>query len=223
MNIARVVGLAMSLVLLSSHAFAGSVEFPLQVGGAYSVGVQSLKERRYAATTRQKYDFSCGSAAVSTLLTHHYGLPVDEQSAFQDMVALGDANKIRREGFSMLDMKRYLATKGFEADGFQASLDDLLQAGVPAIALINEKGYHHFVVIKGVREGQVLIGDPAAGTLAVPRLRFEAARVNAILFVVGNRRELALFNRSQDWAVAPSASVAGLLDGGVTASVTLPR
>ena len=58
-------------------------------------------------------------------------------------------------------MKRYLAAHGFEADGFEQPLDKLDEARVPAIVLINENGYHHFVVVKGVQADRVLIGDPA--------------------------------------------------------------
>ena len=84
------------------------------VGGRFTVKVTSLKEARFKATTRQQFDFSCGSAALATLLTHHYARPVSEQTVFEAMYALGDQAKIRREGFSLLDMKNYLKAQGFE-------------------------------------------------------------------------------------------------------------
>ncbi len=43
-------------------------------------------------------------------------------------------------------------------------LEKLDNEGVPAIVLINERGYHHFVVVKGYKNGRVLVGDPARGT-----------------------------------------------------------
>ena len=89
------------------------------IGGArYAVKVTSLKEARFKATTQQQYDFSCGSAAVATILTHHYGYPVSEQAVFEEMFTRGNQEKIRREGFSLLDMKTYLSAHGFQADGF---------------------------------------------------------------------------------------------------------
>ena len=69
------------------------------IGGRYAVKVTSLKEARFKATTRQQYDFSCGSAALATLLTYHYGYPVTEQSVFEEMFVRGDQAKIQREGF----------------------------------------------------------------------------------------------------------------------------
>ncbi|MBI5040606.1 MAG: hypothetical protein HZB57_05230 [Gammaproteobacteria bacterium] len=89
-------------------------------GGAFSVPVTSLKEARLQTVVRQQYDFSCGSAAVATLLTFHYEQPVGETEAFEFMYRTGDQQKIRQEGFSMLDMKRFLDNKGLQTDGFPA-------------------------------------------------------------------------------------------------------
>ena len=97
-------------------------------GGSYSLHMTSLKEIRFRNTIRQKYDFSCGSAAVATLLTYQYGYPVDEQEAFVQMYAHGDRPKINREGFSLLDIKRFLQANGFDADGFQVPLEKLRQS-----------------------------------------------------------------------------------------------
>ena len=107
------------------------------------------------------------------MLTHHYAYPVSEQDVFSEMYQRGDQNKIRKEGFSLLDMKNYLEAHGFEADGFVAEIEQLQTAGIPAIALIKENGYYHFVVIKGMRKDRVLIGDPSAGTRSMPYTKFK--------------------------------------------------
>ena len=190
---------------LPLHAAAGALQLRVPHGGGYAVPVTSLKEARFRATVRQQHDFSCGSAAVATLLTYQYGDPVTEAEVFRRMYAAGDQARIRKEGFSMLDMRRYLQSRGFAADGFQLPLDKLLEEGVPAIVLINDRGYRHFVVVRGLRNGRVLIGDPARGARAIPRRDFDRMWDNKVLFVVHNRRELASFNRVRDWNTAPSA------------------
>lgn len=205
---------ALLLLAVAAPAFAGSVLTPVESGGVFAVSVKSLREVRFAHTIRQRYDFSCGAAAVATLLTHHYGTPTDEQSAFEAMFAAGDVERIRREGFSLLDMKNFLAKKGFQGEGFVATLAQLEAAAVPAIALIRENGYHHFVVIKGLKLDRVLIGDPATGTRSVPRSSFEGMRVGKVLFVVRNRSELARFNLDADWRAAPFAPIASILPNG---------
>jgi predicted double-glycine peptidase len=149
---------------------------------------------------------------LATLLTHHYGYPVTEQVVFQEMFARGDQQKIRNEGFSLLDMKRYLQAHGFQADGFETPLDSLRDAGIPAIVLINERGYNHFVVIKGIENGRVLFGDPAGGTRALPRSEFESMWVNQIMFVVTNRQDVARFNLAADWRASPTAPLGSARD-----------
>ena len=139
------------------------------------------------------------------MLTYQYGHRVSEAEVFTTMYAKGDKAKIRAEGFSLLDMRRYLQSQGFVADGFELPLDKLFEEGLPAIVLLNDRGYRHFVVVKGMRGGRVLIGDPARGTRAMSRRRFEQLWDNRVLFVVHNRRELAQFNHPRDWKTAPPA------------------
>lgn len=190
----------------AAQATAADVRVP--AGGSYSVPVTSLKAARYRTTVRQQYDFSCGSAAVATLLTFQYGDPVGEVDVFRQMFERGDQARIRREGFSLLDMRAYLRARGYEADGFEVPLDRLLAEGLPAIVLLNDRGYRHFVVVKGMRNGRVLVGDPARGTRLLQRRDFDRLWDNRVLFVVHNRRELAAFNHPRDWRHAPLAPLA---------------
>lgn len=174
-------------------------------GQTYALHISTLKEVKYRNTIHQRYDFSCGSAAVATLLTYQYNYPVNEQAVFEQMYAHGDRTKINKEGFSLLDIKLYLQSIGFDADGFHANLAQLQQANLPAIVLIEDRGYHHFVVVKGVRYGRVLLGDPARGTRAIPMGRFDQLWRNGLVFVIHNRRDLAHFNSDSDWRNAPIA------------------
>ena len=214
---------ALWVCLAAPAVEAGTVELPFQIGGAYSIPVTSIKEARFAATVRQQYDFSCGSAALSTLLTHHYHFPVTEDKVFEEMFQRGDQEKIRVEGFSLLDMKRYLESHGFEADGFQEPLEKLASSNIPAIVLINEVGYNHFVVVKGFRGGRVLLGDPAGGTRAVPEAAFQAAWVNQVLFVISNRQDSAEFNVATDWHAAPTAPVGRSVSREGLAGIVIPK
>jgi uncharacterized protein len=215
--------LAVSACLAAPAAGAGSLELPFQIGGAYNVPVTSIREARFESTMRQQYDFSCGSAAISTLLSHQYGYRVTEDKVFEEMYRLGDQEKIRVEGFSLLDMKRYLAAHGFEADGFVESLEKLSAANIPAIVLVNEKGYNHFVVIKGLRDGRVLLGDPATGTRAMSVQAFNETWANHILFVISNRQDKASFNLASDWRATPWAPVGSGVTREGLAGVVMPR
>jgi len=190
---------------VAAGAWAGSVDLP-NGSGRVSVPVESMKERKFRNVIRQQYDFSCGSAAVATLLTYHYEQSISELAVFKAMFEHGDQARIREEGFSMLDMKRYLESQGYKADGFRVPLDKLRQVGVPAIVLTNDNGYSHFVVVKGVARDRVLLGDPAKGLRVMPREEFERIW-NGLVFVIRNRMQVARqhFNRDREWSVLAQA------------------
>lgn len=203
-------------------AWPGDVWIP-GIGGLIDVPVKSIQERKFEQVVRQQYDFSCGSAALATLLTYHYAEPTSEQKAFSQMYEQGDQEKIARVGFSLLDMKSYLAKQGYEADGYQSSLDTLGNAGVPAIALITYKGYQHFVVIKGVEGREVLVGDPALGIKAVGRTDFEQMWSNGILFIIKNKSTVGqkYFNMDKEWRSLARAPMGVPLATESLAAVTL--
>jgi len=197
---------ALGGILLAPRCPASAIE--LAVGQRATVPVTSLKEIKFRKTTRQQFDFSCGSAALATLLTYHYGTPVSEKEVFEKMYLSGDQARIRQQGFSMLDMKRYLASRGFAGDGFQQPLDKLLDAKLPAIVLITDRGYNHFVVIKGADDGRILLGDPSSGARSVTRERFMELWANKLLFVVHKYPGTVAFNGADDWRAAPRAPLA---------------
>ena len=192
-------------------------------GGNFALQVTSLKEARFKTTRQQQFDFSCGSAALATLLTHHYDTPVSEQAVFEAMFARGDQEKIKREGFSLLDIKSYLKTRDFLADGFELPLSKLAESKLPAVVLIVDKGYHHFVVVKGLRDGRVLVGDPSSGTRAISLEHFATLWKNKLLFVIHNQQAQAKFNQVADWQVAPRAPLPAVVSQSSTFSVTLPK
>jgi len=195
----RTMALAALLLVATPPVLAATLEVRGPQDGGFTAQVVSVKEARFTTTQRQKYDFSCGSAALATLLRHHYGRPVSEAVVFQAMYAAGDQEKIRRVGFSMLDMKNYLKAQGLEANGYRRKPSELAEMTIPAIALIRVGSYRHFVVVKGLRADKVLVGDPALGLKAYPLAEFEQAW-NGILFTIDAAPGAhGVFNRTEEW------------------------
>ena len=218
----RIALIALLLVAVWIDASAGSVWLP-DGAGVSNVSTVSLQEGKFSQVVRQQYDFSCGSAAIATLLTYHYDRVTGEQDAFGAMYEAGDKEKIATAGFSLLDMKNYLESIGYQADGYQASLETLEGAGVPAIALINYRGYRHFVVIKGVRDDEVLIGDPALGIKYMTRSEFADSWDNGVLFIIKNRPEVGrrYFNQSNEWRLLARAPLGTALPSSSLAALTV--
>lgn len=156
-------------------------------GGAYtqSVSLEPFSELKYKHIVRQAYDYSCGSAALVTILKYHLGINVTEQQAMEGMLEKGEKEKIiERRGFSLLDMKRYAASLNVPAAGYKADIKDLLTLTEPGIVPIDYAGAKHFVVLRGIRGGVVFIADPSAGNLAFSVEEFATLWDKNTLFIL---------------------------------------
>ena len=174
------------------------------------VRVTSYRDIPFKTVVRQQFDYSCGSAAIATLLTYHFERPTTEKEAFVAMYDMGDKEKIKREGFSLYEIKLYLESVGYRADGFRVDLDRLQRVGVPVIVLIEWKNYKHFVVIKGVRDNAVLVGDPAIGLKVMKRDEFMTYWKDGIAFAIHNADFIGRnhFNDEAEWRGRPKAPLA---------------
>ncbi|MDH3281330.1 MAG: cysteine peptidase family C39 domain-containing protein [Gammaproteobacteria bacterium] len=140
-------------------------------------GVVSMLEMRRRNVVVQEWDLSCGAAALTTLLNYQHGDPVAEKNVATALMRRGEyvSNpelvKIR-EGFSLLDLKRYVDARGYTGNGYgRLELDDLLQYA-PLIVPIKSHGYNHFVVFRGMHGDRVLLADPAWGNRTMPVEKF---------------------------------------------------
>jgi predicted double-glycine peptidase len=168
---------------------ADQFELPLSQVGAgaapAAVRIEPFSELKYRHIVRQAYDYSCGSAALVTILHYHLGLDISEQQSMEGMMDKGEKEKIiERRGFSLLDMKRYVASIGLTGAGFRASFNDLRTLGQPAIVPIDYAGFKHFVVLRGIRDGLVFLADPSAGNIIFPETEFATLWDRQTLFVV---------------------------------------
>jgi predicted double-glycine peptidase len=208
-------GLAAGSLLAGALSFGGAAEVAragdvhVAQGGFllnFDAPVTSLRERRFKAIIRQKYDYSCGSAALAAFLTFHYERPVDEETVFRAMFETGDQESIKRNGFSFLDMKSFLEKQHLQAEGYQMPLEKIAQLGVPVITLINVGGYRHFVIIKGMDDNNILMGDPVFGVQVVKKEIFTKVWDGVVLVVRNEaKRGKAHFNLARDWAVRQKA------------------
>ena len=144
----------------------------------------SLRDMRYRDLVRQGHDFSCGTAALATVLRYGYGIDVDEATLIRKMLTRDNAQEVLKNGFSMLDMKQYVEGEGMRAHGFRVGPDALYQLQIPVIALMDYKGYKHFVVVKGAAGGRVMVADPALGHRVVYEREFTEGWNGIVLAVV---------------------------------------
>jgi predicted double-glycine peptidase len=140
--------------------------------------VKTLLELRRQNVIVQKYDLSCGAAALGTLLNFQFGDPVTEQEINRGMIRrkeyIENPELVRlRQGFSLLDMKQFVDNRGYEGIGYgQLDIDDLIKFA-PLIVPVSPVGYNHFVVFRGTLGDEVLLADPAYGNRTMSREKFE--------------------------------------------------
>jgi predicted double-glycine peptidase len=176
-------GLA-SLVLFPAPVRAQNTE--AVTGARGSKNVRSLKEIRDEGVVKQRWDVSCGAAALSTLLTYDFKDNTPETSIVVWLLHRVDANRVRsRGGFSLLDLKHFSEARGYHAEAFSGmSIEDLALEKTSVIVPIREKGFDHFVVLKGIVAGHVILGDPGFGNITMRVDRFQTLWKNGIVFVV---------------------------------------
>lgn len=159
----RIIALA---VLLCVTGVIEAAQMPLSVlpGGAVVYKpIQSIRERKFVDLVQQKTDFSCGAAALATILRQAYWLDVNEDQIIEGMLAHADQNLVRTQGFSMLDMKKYVESLGMRARGYRVAPETLNDIKIPVVVLMDVRGYKHFVVLQRVNRGWAYVGDPVLG------------------------------------------------------------
>ena len=183
LSVGLVIGLA-SPLLSPAPAFAQKTGEATGVPG--SKNIRSLKEIRGEAVTRQRWDISCGAAALSTVLTYDYNDPTPETSIVVWILHRVDAARVReRGGFSLLDLKHFAQARGYHAEGFSGmTMEDLLKEKRSVIVPIRMKTVDHFVVVRAIADGHVLMADPAFGNITMRVDRFQELWKNGIAFVV---------------------------------------
>lgn len=149
------------------------------------VNVEPLAVKKFKNVVRQAYDYSCGSAALTTLLDYYLGRNFQERQVMEGLLRFGETERIvQRRGFSLLDMKRLVTALGHPSGGFKAEASDLETLDHPAIAPIKYAGFKHFVVIRSVYDGRVYVADPALGNISFTLSRFLEIWDDNVLFIV---------------------------------------
>ena len=149
------------------------------------VEVKPAVENQFRGIVRQAYDYSCGSAALTTLLNGHVGTQLTEQQTMEGLLRFGEYDRIvERRSFSLLDMKRFVTAIGLESGGFKGEFSDLIKQDQPAIVPISYAGFKHFVVYKAYKNGRVYVADPALGNISFDQERFKEIWENNTLFLI---------------------------------------
>lgn len=179
--------------------------------------VRSLLELRHDKVVRQRWDLSCGAAALATVLAYQHGDPVPEATIAKAMLQQTDSQLVQaRLGFSLLDLKRFVEGRGYVGTGYaEVTMDDLVELA-PAIVPVRFSTYDHFVVFRGRLGRQVVLADPAYGNRLMSTSAFEKAWQKSMAFVVERRDGAASRDRltaqPDDFRILPGAKLRTVLN-----------
>lgn len=194
----------------SKRAFLAAAAGVVVSGGfaapsAAAQPIRSVREKRNERVVRQEFDISCAAAALATILNYQHGERLTEREIAlvlidrPEYIEMPELVRLR-QGFSLLDLKRYADGRGYEGVGYGRLTYENILALAPIIVPIDSHGYRHFVVFRGEFGNTVLCADPAYGNRTLSRARFERIwlefpELGRVGFVVERRDGLIPPNR----------------------------
>jgi len=149
--------------------------------------VRSWRELRDQHVVRQQFDYSCGAAALATLIQYYFGDDVSEAAILVDILGSLTAAEVRdREvnGLSLLDLRQEAERRGYQAVGVRLNLATLPRLTGPVLVHLERDDYRHFAVLKGVRGDRIYLADPSLGNVRRSVDRF-ANEWSGIALVLG--------------------------------------
>ena len=158
---------------LASPAWGANVG----VGGGTRIErpVRTMKDLRDVNVIKQAFDYSCGAAALATILRYGLNDNVTERQVLEQLFSLLPRDELQStvmQGFSLLHLQRVAQARGYRAEGFRLEPQFLSGLSGPVIVYIQPRGYKHFAVLRGIKDDRVFLADPSLGNVRMPMYQF---------------------------------------------------
>lgn len=147
-----------------------------QTSGAPVEKPYSFREIKFSTTIRQQFDFSCGAAALATVLTYYWGEPTSEivvmnvlRSRYPDQ----EWKALQERGFSFDDLIWAAAVFGYDGQGAEVPAAELSKIDGPVIVQLDKGKFQHFSVVRVVKVGHAFLSDPVVGAVTLSLGEFE--------------------------------------------------
>ena len=155
-------------------AFLGSC---LTAHATAEADFRSWRALRDQGVVKQSLDYSCGAAALATLLNRYLGAQVTERELLELLADPPQGLKLpqgwRENGVSFATLSGLALHYEALAVGVELSAADLAQLRVPAIAYLPNSDPPHFTVITGIDpRGSIELADPGWGNRRLRWARF---------------------------------------------------
>jgi predicted double-glycine peptidase len=162
----------------------GMMLMPLLCAGCTGTGTEVASRREFQTwkwqrddhVVKQRMDYSCGAAALATIMRYYFEDNVTEQDILTDILkrmSKEDLVDRQTKGLSMLDLQEAAGRRGYQAVGVKLPLDSLPELGGPILVHLETREYRHFAILKGTAEDRIYLADPSRGNMRMPLFRFE--------------------------------------------------
>ncbi len=124
----------------------------------------------------QSRDYSCGAAALATLIRYYWGDNVTEQTfllALDKVLTRAETRDRIQNGLTLTDLKKAAEKQGYQAALGKLEFDKLTESKVPLVVGITVGEYKHFVVFRGTDGELVYLADPIRGNIRIPAATFQ--------------------------------------------------
>jgi predicted double-glycine peptidase len=174
------------LIVFTGITLGADIPIPNEQLHIYKKGVTTWVEMRDAHVVKQKFDYSCGSAALETLMKYYFEDDVPEKtiidSAVADLKPVEVADRVLN-GLSLLDLQKAAQKLGYQAEGVKLSIEVLPELEGPILIHVIHDGYRHFTVLRGIRQDRVFLADPSQGNIRIPIREFAEEWTGACLIL----------------------------------------
>ena len=149
--------------------------------------MKTWKELKQQNIVMQRRDFSCGAAALATLIKYYWGDNVTEMTfllALDKILTVEETRDRIRNGLTLTDLRKAATKVGYQAALGELTYQKLTESKVPLVVGITVRDYKHFVVYRGTDGELVYLADPIRGNIRIPAAEFqEQWQENAVLVI----------------------------------------
>lgn len=161
----------------------------------FSINRKSYLQKKFENSEKQISEFSCGFAALTTILKNFYNIEISQK----DLISSYGLDILKdKRGVSFLDLKKISESFGLTAKGFLvnlSALDEFVKySQVPIIlhTMNNKRDINsgHFIVIFWSSKDYFYVSDPKYGECYIPRKRIENIMTGNILLILPNETDI---------------------------------
>ncbi len=149
--------------------------------------VCNWKQLKELHIVMQKRDYSCGAAALATVLRYYWDDNVTEDQvllATLKILTPEESKERIKNGLAISDLRLAAVEMGYLSTIGTLTFQQLSESKAPLVVGISPEGYKHFVVYRGTDCEFVYLADPIRGNIRVPVSEFVSQwQKNAVLVV----------------------------------------